>query len=334
MVVNRAKAKNLNSFTNLRFVLLFVCFPLLFPESVKAECLSFLPHGYNGYFVHLPKNKKFCVNTPDGIVNYNTNDMGARIITGNDPSKIIYAFGESQLIEIFPNYNNFNHTLRNIYIKQNLNLHGAPNNGPNETLSFIKYVITNSKKKINNITISINLGFDLFRVLPAWKTQDKVTLKSNEIDFMMNYPKVYNLFNFGRLLLNNKIETINSEKQTYLNRNYFIKKEPEIKIYFEYWLENVKKLKDDYGLIVELLVFQPWWSYDTGNIEDVAVLNKKFERKAKNIVCFSLKKHKKLFDNITYFDFNKKLKINKLFTYDLRHFIDRSPLVTSKPFKC
>ena len=60
---------------------LFILFILLTVGSkAHASCLSFLPHGYNGAFVHLPKSTKFCVETKDGRVDYHTNEFYARVI--------------------------------------------------------------------------------------------------------------------------------------------------------------------------------------------------------------------------------------------------------------
>jgi len=308
----------------------------LWTSVTKAEenCISFLPHGYNGFYVHLPKNKQFCVETPDGKVNYTTNEMGARVIKGQNSNTGIYLFGESQLIEIFPKNDDLNHMLQTVYGSQNLFLHGAPNNGPNETLAFIRHVARQSPNKIKNITISINLGFDLFRIIPGWKTQDKVPYKSNEISFMMNFPRIFNFINFGKLIINNDIELIDREKQKNMYRNYFSEQETSIINYFEYWIENVEKLKNDLGVNVNLIIFQPWWAYDAKEVGDIAKLNKYYEQKPIEVVCHSLRKYRKLFDNIIYFDFNKNMPLNKLFSYDFRHFIYRHPIIIRNPFKC
>jgi len=308
------------SYTNTRCFFLIISFCLSTSTAEgRQNCFSFLPHGYNDFFVHLPKSERFCVETPDGIVNYRTNQHGARIIKGDFSETPIYAFGESQLVEIFPRDGDVKHALWEVYGKHTLFLHGAPNNGPNETLEYIRYVARQSAGDLQKITIGINLGFDLFRIIPGWRTKEKVPYASSDISFMMEYPTLHSIINFGKLLTGDKFEVIDSQKQIPRAREHFDKKEEEINAYFVLWLKSIEKLKKDYSLNIDLVIFQPYWAYDSNRENKSFKLNSLYEFRAKHIICKNLI-NTQLFDRIFYFDFSQSAPIADLFTFTYRHF--------------
>jgi len=288
-------------------------------REAHADCLSFLPHGYNGYFVHLPKNEEFCVETPNGAVFYKTNQFGARVIKGDSSENSVYAFGESQLIEIFPRHGNTGHVLWKIYGKRDLYLHGAPNNGPNETLSFIEYIQKNTIRAPKNITIGVNLGFDLFRIIPGWRTTEKVAHVAKNIPFMMKYPTLYGVVNFGRAIAGNNFEFIDRPKQIEKARQHFDEKIDDINIYFTEWLKNLGKLKIKYDIEIDFIFFDAYWSYDLDKRSTFVSSNLNYNKKLKMIVC-SKKQYYSIFKNTLFLQYSKKEKSENLFTYTLRHF--------------
>lgn len=301
---------------------LFCVFTISFIAIIReahADCLSFLPHGYNGYFVHLPKNEEFCVETPNGAVFYKTNQFGARVIKGDSSENSVYAFGESQLIEIFPRHGNTGHVLWKIYGKRDLYLHGAPNNGPNETLSFIDYIERNKTPAPKIITIGVNLGFDLFRIIPEWRTTEKVAHESKDISFMMKYPTLYGLLNFGRAISGNNFEFINRPKQIEEARQHFNKKIDEINIYFTEWLKNLRKLKNKYNLEIDIIFFDAYWSYDLDKQTNFVSRNLVYHKKLKSIVCRN-RQYYSPFKKTLFLQYSKNKKADDLFTYTLRHF--------------
>ena len=288
-------------------------------RKAHADCLSFLPHGYNGYFVHLPKNEEFCVDTPNGAVFYKTNQFGARVIKGVSSEVPVHAFGESQLIEIFPRHGKTGHVLWKVYGKRDLYLHGAPNNGPNETLSFIDYIQRNKIPAPKNITIGVNLGFDLFRIIPGWRTTEKVAHEAKDIPFMMKHPTLYGVVNFGKAITGNKFEFIDRPKQIERARQHFDKKTDDINIYFTEWLKNLRKLKNKYNLEIDVIFFDAYWSYDLDKKANFVSSNLEYNKKLKLIVC-SNKQHYSIFKKTLFLQYSKKAKTDNLFTYTLRHF--------------
>ena len=177
----------------IRLTLLLILIILSSYPSI-ASCYSFLPYAYNGLFVHLPKNAEFCVSTPDGEVLYKTNANGARIITGTLQKPPIHIFGDSKMIEIFPSGNELGHALKALYGDRELLLHGAPNNGPTDSLHFIESVL-NAGNNIRDriMVIGLNIGADIFRIIPGWRTRDHVPTTSNYLDTIMTFPFLYEL---------------------------------------------------------------------------------------------------------------------------------------------
>ena len=299
-------------FVNIKFIFIIVAINcgIWIPDKGLANCLSFLPHGYNGLFVHLPKNEKFCVNTPDGTVQYHTNKNGARIIKGKITNKAIYAFGESQLIEIFPRQNGIKHALQMIYGNQTRYLHGAPNNGPNETLAFIKYVATDLQKELTKVTVGINLGFDLFRIIPGWRTSDKVEFGSSDIPVMMKFPKVFKLIHAGKAFFSNKYEFINAEKQILKARLYFKNSKSNIEKYLPLWLDNLNKLQMSFSLGLDIILFQSYWVYDINLEENRLNLNPIYSRLIKKVICRHLLVNN-IADRIYFYDYYQNITPNK-----------------------
>jgi len=300
----------------------------------NEQCLAFLPYGYNDFFVHLPRNKNFCVKTPDGNVSYNTNGDGARFIKGRISSQAIYAFGESQLLEIFPVNSEPHHLLSNIYGDRDILIHGAPNNGPNETLNFIKYIMFEKKNRPQNIVIGFNLGFDYFRIIPGWKTRKMVPYKSTQIPFMFNSPKLFELLHLSKLVFSNKIKVVNAEKDVKKARLYFKRRKADIIAYFNDWLVSLEKIKIKNNLEIDLVMYQPYWAYSLEDDYKKLSLDKSLEADTLEIFCKAIKINSNLFKNIFYFDFNRELKKENLFTYDYRHFKYREPLVIKNDSIC
>ena len=59
----------------------------------------------------------------------------------------------------------------------------------------------------------MNLGFDLFRIIPGWRTTEKVAHEAKDIPFMMKNPTLYGVVNFGKAIAGNKFEFIDQKLQ-------------------------------------------------------------------------------------------------------------------------
>ena len=299
--------------------LLLIYFCFFEVRDAQAGCLSSLPYGYNGYFVHLPKNEAFCVDTPNGAVFYKTDQFGARVFKTDSQNVAVHAFGESQLIEIFPRHGSNSHVLSKLYGNSDLHLYGAPNNGPNETISFIEYIQKNNPNAPKNITIGVNLGFDLFRIIPEWKPSEKVSYRSKDIDFMIKYPKIFEIINFGKAVFGDSFEFIDRPKQIEKARDHFNKNINNINIYYTVWLKNIQKLKEKYNLIIDVLFFDSYWSYDQYKKTKNSLSNEDISQKLKSIIC-SNKNIYSSFNDIYFLHYPKTEKTETLFTYTGRHF--------------
>ena len=305
-----------------------------FDAKSRENCLPFLPHGYNNFFVHLPKEKNFCVETPDGKVFYSTNANGARIIHSVKSDLSIHAFGESQLLEIFPVNNKPKHLLSYIYGDRKFLIHGAPNNGPNETLAFINYIMSEKNKPPEEIVIGLNLGFDLFRIIPGWKTADRVPYESNQIPFMMDYPKLFEIINVSKAFFTNKLEIVSPINQIKKSRSYFKQRKVDIITYFNYWLENIKKIKLKNNINIDLIIYQPFWVYDIEHGSETLVLDKYFEKEVLEIFCNARNTYANLFRNVFYFSFDKKMTAKEIFSFSYRHYKYRHPQIIKNNSIC
>ena len=298
---------------------LFLLFILLTVGSkAHASCLSFLPHGYNGAFVHLPKSTQFCVETKDGRVDYHTNEFHARVIGAPTSLSPVYAFGESQLVEIFPRTKTENHILNKIYGSRRFYIHGAPNNGPNETLAYIDYIFRDHSYQTKHITVGFNLGFDFFRIIPIWRTADKVQHKSDQINLMLNYPNLYEILNFGRAIMSTRFQTIDPVGQIKNARDHFYANKTSIEKFFIEWLIRLRELKQKYALDIDIVFFESYWSYDISP-ELKAKKNKLVTVDLKNVIC-SGPKILSTFPRVLFVQYQNEGKVDQMFTYTSRHF--------------
>jgi len=283
----------------------------------NGSCFSFLPYGYNEFFVHLPKNESFCVDTPDGVVHYETDKLGARIIKGQKFGTSISGFGESQLLEIFPNKKPNGHALKHLYGDSDIQIHGAPNNGPYETLEYLKYFLRLKIPK--KIVIGFNFGTDLFRIIPGWKTKDRVLLKSDDLSKVMSFPFYYETKIAFNLFFGGSIEKTNPEgmflkmRESYSNNLKIIEKN------YKGYLETFLNFSQSKHLSMDFIIFPPFWSYQNQNGN--SYLNKNIWNKFKKFVCKKRFIEKTIFENIYIVKYAEKGRTNKMFTYDLRHFL-------------
>ena len=70
-------------FSKNKGIFIIAVFIIIFLGSKKSysnNCLSFLPYGYNDYYVHLPLDASFCVKEGNKKVQYLTDFLGGRII--------------------------------------------------------------------------------------------------------------------------------------------------------------------------------------------------------------------------------------------------------------
>jgi hypothetical protein len=282
--------------------------------SLFGGCLSFLPYGYNDFFVHLPRSEQFCVSSPDGETTYWTDDRGARIIDGEDKEAPVYAFGESQLLEIFPDTSGQGHALRSLYPKKPLIIHGAPNNGPFETVEYLKYVLRTTNPE--HIVIGFNFGTDVFRIIPGWKIKKFVSLTSDELPKVMSFPFWYDL-KIAVGVLKGKFFTA-KKPNLERTRNYYNSRKKIIRTNFQTFINQLTKAAKPVNSKIDFVFFPPYWAYSQK--EDTSYFEETIGIEFKNFVCDGVILNQLLVANTYIARFPKTLSTEKLFTYDRRHF--------------
>ena len=134
---HRSMSKFLKLFFGIKNIFFIVFFLILFIPKVNAKsCLSFLPYGFNDYYVHLPQNKTFCVKEDNISRKYKTDNFGGRLLYKDLLNQKIQVFGDSQALGLEIE-NIEEHYLHKIYKDYNLNIYAAPNNGPYEVINFL-----------------------------------------------------------------------------------------------------------------------------------------------------------------------------------------------------
>ena len=121
--------KLLRLFFGIRNILFFFIITFLFNTELKAKnCLTFLPYGFNDYYVHLPQDATFCVKEGKNFISYKTDIYGGRQFTNEVFSEKVQVFGDSQVLGLDIEKID-KHYLTELY-KNNFILYAAPNNGP------------------------------------------------------------------------------------------------------------------------------------------------------------------------------------------------------------
>jgi len=181
-----------NNFLRLIFgikniLLIILLYYLLFIPKVFADnCLSFLPYGFNNFYVQLPENASFCVKQKT-TNKYKTDNYGGRLLINENFKNKIQIFGDSQVIGLEMEKIE-HHYLYSKYKNSNFIIYAAPNNGPYEVINFL-----NKNKNILNkkIIITFNFAVDAYRVRSGWDPNNYVALKDYELDSILEHPLKY-----------------------------------------------------------------------------------------------------------------------------------------------
>ena len=238
-------------------------------------CLSFVPFGYNGSYIHLPKDSEFCVESGDGGIYYKTNEYGARIISGTHPdAKVRHLFGESQLLELDNNGKTPFHSLRKYYPSEELHIFAAPNSGPFETLEYIKAF--KEENVTDSITVVFNFATDIFRILPYWDPEDFVLLSSDDLELVINAPIIYDFLLLSSIILDEHF-TLSRPDNKKLREIFYHNDNDDSKIIEKslriYWEMLLKALPNT---SIDFIFFPPYWGYqqfDEALIRDERVFN-------------------------------------------------------------
>jgi len=295
---------------NIFFIFLFLI--LFIPKLNAKSCLSFLPYGFNDFYVQLPPNASFCVRQGELLNKYKTDNYGGRLLYNEDLNNKIQVFGDSQVLGLDIEKVE-KHYLRNIYKDYNFIIYAAPNNGPYEVINFL-----NKNKKIlqKKIVITFNFSVDLYRISNEWEVKNFVALRDYELDEILEHPFKYRLIMFKNLLLNKNftLSRYDNEKM----QNLFLNSNQE-KIYnnlikyFDELNETAKKL----DIKIDFIVTHPYWVYSINKEKNKLLLEKELNKKVEKLICNTFKKTKNI-NKILITKLPNTLEIQDL-TFDKRH---------------
>ena len=285
-------------------------------KATSKGCLSFVPYGWNDFYVHLPQNASFCV-TQGKIKNkYQTDNYGGRLLYDEAISNKIQVFGDSQVLGLDIE-NIEQHYLKTLYKNNNFIIYAAPNNGPYEVINFLK---KNKKILQKKIIVTFNFSTDLYRISDYWQPENFVALKDYELEEILENPLKYKLIISKNLLLNKNftLSRYNNEKMQnlFLNSNQDKLHNNLIK-YFDKLNKTVNSLDID----VDFIVTHPYWVYSVNKKDDKLLLDKKLNIKVDKLICNSFKSTKKI-NKILITKLSNSLKLEDL-TYDRRHFMSQ-----------
>ena len=293
----------------------FIFFFILFNSKVSANsCLSFLPYGFDNFYVHLPQKASFCVKQDDLSNKYKTDIYGGRVLYDESYNNKIQVFGDSQVLGLDIDKVE-QHYLHNIYKDYNFIIYAAPNNGPYEVINFL-----NKNKKIlqKKIVVTFNFSVDLYRISNTWEPKNFVALRDYELDEILEHPFKYRLIIFKNFLLNKNftLTRYNNKKMQslFLNSNQEKIHNNLIK-YFDELNKTAKKL----DIEIDFIVTHPYWVYSINKEKNKLLLEKKLNKKVEKLICNTFKRTKKI-NKILITKLPNTLAMQDL-TFDKKHII-------------
>ncbi len=283
-----------NNFLRLIFgikniLLIILLYYLLFIPKVFADnCLSFLPYGFNNFYVQLPENASFCVKQKT-TNKYKTDNYGGRLLINENFKNKIQIFGDSQVIGLEMEKIE-HHYLYSKYKNSNFIIYAAPNNGPYEVINFL-----NKNKNILNkkIIITFNFAVDAYRVRSGWDPNNYVALKDYELDSILEHPLKYRWIIFKNLISRKNFTLSrhnNAEMQNlFLNLN-INKVNKNIINYFN----KLNKTADILDLEIDFIITHPYWVYSVDKDNKKLLLNKGLAKKVERLICNSFQSTKRI----------------------------------------
>ena len=247
----------------------------MFIQISRAACLPYFLYGYNGDYVHFPKASEYCVDSADGKITVVTDRFGGRIISSHNMNKgELLHFGESQLLGFDANGSADSHDLNDVFPNHKLVFYGAPNNGPFETINYLKLI--SEHKQFKEIVVGFNYGTDIFRIMPSWDPKNFVALSSEDLKFYLENPFLFEIklsldiflgggFTFKRpdtaelqkLYWDLDLKTKNQKLNEFFDKLYNLKQSKNIKLRF--------------------IVFPPYWGFEYNSsgqrVENTLIIN-------------------------------------------------------------
>ena len=285
---------------------------ILFNTELKAKnCLSFVPYGFNDYYVHLPEEAIFCVKEAERNISYRTDTYGGRLFNNEKYNKEIQVLGDSQVLGLDVEKID-DHYLSQLY-KKNFIIYAAPNNGPFEVLNFL-----NLNKKILNKKVIINFNFsvDIYRINNAWDPENFVALKDYQLHEILEHPIKYRLIIFKNLLF----------RKNFTLKRYDNKKMQDIFLNLDQdelynnlikYFDELNKIAINLDIEIDFIVTHPYWVYSIDKKNNKLLLDKELNKKVEKLICNSFRNTKKI-SKVLISQVPETLQLNDL-TVDKRH---------------
>ena len=306
------------------FLIIFIYFILFANSSNANNCLSFLPYGFNGSYVHLPQSAYFCVKKGKTKFSYQTDNYGGRLLFKDNLNSKIQVFGDSQVLGLDVE-NIEEHYLSTLYKKNNFVIYAAPNNGPYEVINFL-----NKNKKIlqKKIIVTFSFSTDLYRILNYWNPENFVALKDYDLDEILENPFKYRLIVFKNLLFNKNFTLIRYDNKKMQNLFLNLDKDDLQNNLIKYF-DELNNTAEKLGIEIDFLVTHPYWVYSINKKDNKLLLDKKLNEKVEKLICTSFKSTKKI-SKILISQVPNTLQLNDL-TIDKRHL--KSTKIKFKKFR-
>ena len=300
--------------SGIKNIVFFLVILILFTNKLNAKsCLSFLPYGFNDYYVHLPQNASFCVKEGKFFYDYKTDNYGGRLFYNKSLNEQIQVFGDSQVLGLDVEKIE-QHFLYRVYKNKNFVIYAAPNNGPYEVINFL-----NQNKKIlkKKIIIVFNFSVDIFRIGYDWNPKNYVALKDYELDEILDHPLKYNWIIFKNLLSNRNftLKKYNNHKM----QNLFNNNKDEIYNLLVEYFNQLNKTASSLDIEIDLIITKPYWIYSKNKKRNKFLLENELNEKVEQLICNSFNSTKKI-NNIYISDINKKILNTNDLTFDNRHY--------------
>ena len=293
-------------------LIIFIYFILFVSKADAKNCLSFLPYGFNEFYVHLPQNASFCIKYGKITNKYQTDNYGGRLLYDEALNNKIQVFGDSQVLGLDIE-NVEQHYLNALYKKNNLIIYAAPNNGPYEVINFLN---KNKKTLQKKIIVTFNFSTDLYRVLDYYNPRNFVALKDYELNEILEHPFKYRLIIFKNLLLNKNFTL--SKYDNKKMQNLFLNLDQDMLFnklvrYFDELDDTANKLDVE----IDFIVTHPYWVYSVDKKNNKLLLKKKLNKKVEKLICNSFQSTKKI-NKVLISQVSETLELNDL-TIDKRH---------------
>ena len=306
-------------------LLIILLYFILFTNLANAKnCLSFLPYGFNEFYVHLPESASFCVKQGKTKYRYQTDNYGGRLLYNENQHSKIQVFGDSQVLGLDVE-NIEQHYLNALYKKNNFIIYAAPNNGPYEVLNFL-----NKNKKIlqKKIIVTFSFSTDLYRILSYWNPENFVVLKDYELDEILEHPFKYRLIIFKNLLFNKNF-TLSRYDNKEMQNLFLNSDQDELHDNLIRYFDELNKTANKLDVEIDFIVTHPYWVYSIDKKNNKLLLDKELNKKVEKLICSSFQSTKKI-SKVLISQIPETLQLNDL-TFDKRHL--KSTKIKLKKYK-